>query len=1057
MSEPAGFELSKQQRELLGDEVATGPLRNRVEVPLPPGTDLAGVALALGRAAGEWETLRTTFHQPAGLRHPLQMVGTGTEGAVKVTGAGVGTGADVGDGGPPEVVLDPAHGPVVAARLDGRGGQPVLVLEGLAAVADIETLEMLGARVAAAPGGRDGTAGDAVEEPLGYADYQAWQAGLDDDGSEEAKEAAAYAAGLRGLPATELALLPAPAPLPPVEVPVELNAVVAAGLDELARAAGGNLSDAWLALWASAIAQVSGEAKVVLGEDFDTRQTSEELAGAPGPYRRVVPVVIEAAAAPTFPALVDQVVQARARAHRLAHRLPVPAADDRSAARLPTLLYSSVPDGAEAGRRPFQLELRVSPSGRARVLAGALATGSDAAGAAGWLSTLASGVTSAPGERPAETGLVSAGQAAPLLALGAGPTTATAADGIATRIAQWAAKTPDAEAVFDGSAGVTYAQLLSEADRLAAHLLQAGPLTAPVALFLERSTGAVTAMLGVLRAGGAYLPLATDQPAARVAALLADAGSQVVVTTDALAAELPAFDGTVVTLEAARKPEGAQPATGLASPPVPVTPGAPAYVLYTSGSTGAPKGVEVPQVALGNYTDAILGLLGPSARPRRFALVSSLATDLGNNCLFPGLVSGGVVDIVPADVAADPAAFAAWGRRRPIDVLKVTPSHLNALLAAEDPGVLPAEVLVLGGEASTWALVDRVAKLSGCRVLNHYGPTETTVGTLVYDLAEAARHRSRPAVPIGRSLPNTEALILGPDLGLVPRGAIGELCVGGLGLARGYINDPARTAERFVAHPWRAGARLYRTGDRARMLSDGTVEFLGREDGQVKVRGFRVECGEVEEALRKHRQVQRAAVVLREDEPGQPRLVGYFVSHFHPSPDQGELRRHLAERLPEHMVPVAFVELDSLPLTPSGKLDRSALPAPELAPTRVYEAPRTPTEQTLADIFAELLALDRVGIHDDFFELGGHSLLATQVVVRARAAFGTNLPVHALFLRPTVASLAEEVDEERAASGPADGDMGDMGDMEAMMEAIAALSDEEAAALLAAQKDDSEP
>ena len=1048
MSEPFGYEMSKQQRELLADAQPYGrPLRHRLVVELPDDRSDDAVISILEEAAARLEILRTTFQRPVGLRNPVQVVGAHPS----IETAVVDQDFSSTDALAPQ--LDLAVGPVLCARVGRRGQARVLVLDALAMVADVESLAVLGrwavdgGPMGSPPGSPPGAEArdggeplDEAEEPLAYAEYAAWQAGLEADGSEGSAEAAAYAEVLRSRPPTELALLEAAAAVErPRAVQVEAGAEVVERLAVRSRAAGGEVADAWLALWAALIARVSGEDQVVIGVEVDVRQGRPELAGAVGPYRRMVPVVL-GHAGDGLDGAVAQAMAARARALRTADWLPVEAEVDAAGALRPALVFSEAPACAELERGAVQLELQVNPGGTARVVAGERADAACVADFAAWLATLAAEAAAAPGTALARLPVLSPARAEALVALGHGARAAIPAVGMAERVVAWAGATPDAEAVYDGTSSLTYAELVAGAEHLANVVVaHAGPPGAPVALFLERSVEAVTALLAVLRAGGAYLPVAPDQPPARTAAVLADAGVRLVLTTEALAGQLPAFPGAVLTLEAAR----AQRVPAQAN-----TAGELAYVLYTSGSTGAPKGVEVRREGLDNYVEAVLALLGPSSRRRRYALVSSLATDLGHTCLFPALVSGAVLDLVPADVASDPAAFAAWARRRPVDVLKITPSHLAALLSGEDPAVLPHEALLVGGEASSWSLLDRVGRLGSCRVINHYGPTEATVGCLVYDTGAAGeRHRGRPAVPIGRPLPNTDVVVLGPDLDLVPPGAPGELCVSGAGLARGYAGDAERTAERFVPHPYRPGARLYRTGDQARMLSDGTVEFLGRHDGQVKIRGFRVECGEVEEALRQHPQVQRAAVVLREDDPGQARLVGYFASHFHPSPTPAELRQHLLLRLPEHMVPAAFVELETLPLTAGGKLDRSRLPSPALGPASAHEAPRNPTEERLAAIFAELLGLDEVGAHDDFFALGGHSLLATQVVVRARNEFDVALPVHALFVAPTVAALAAEVEAEQAATGAGDEAL------EAMVVALAALPEEEAATLMAETRD----
>jgi acyl carrier protein len=343
--------------------------------------------------------------------------------------------------------------------------------------------------------------------------------------------------------------------------------------------------------------------------------------------------------------------------------------------------------------------------------------------------------------------------------------------------------------------------------------------------------------------------------------------------------------------------------------------------------------------------------------------------------------------------------------------------------------------------------VERIEHRGDCLVVNHYGPTETTVGALVNPVDRNAR-RDGATVPIGRALAGDEAFVLDTRGRLAPVGAVGELAIGGAGLARGYWADDARTAERFVAHPYRPGRRVYLTGDLARQHSDGTISFLGRRDGQVKIRGFRIERGEIEAALLSHPGVQRAAVVVRTDVGPDRQLVGYVVSQVNPRPTETELRHHLGERLPAFMVPTRLVQLDSFPLRPGGKLDEAALPAPPAAGSHDRERPAGPTEQTIAGIFAKVLGLDDVGVTDDFFELGGHSLLATRIVVSIRAALDVQLPVYALFETPTVRGLAGQVDAVGGADAVSDDELG------RMIAELDDMSDEEAAALLAAETGD---
>jgi acyl-coenzyme A synthetase/AMP-(fatty) acid ligase/acyl carrier protein len=404
--------------------------------------------------------------------------------------------------------------------------------------------------------------------------------------------------------------------------------------------------------------------------------------------------------------------------------------------------------------------------------------------------------------------------------------------------------------------------------------------------------------------------------------------------------------------------------------------------------------------------------LGPSvAAGASFASVSSITTDLGNTAVFPSLLSGGTLHLVSPETSMHAESLSAYMKANPIDVLKITPSHLSALLSSESEPLLPKKVLVLGGEALSWELVDRVQARSACRILNHYGPTETTVGSCTYEVGPTS-DRTSATVPIGRPLPNTTAYVLDGRLAPLPVGVTGELFIGGAGVALGYVGREDETASRFLPDPFTTGpsARMYRTGDRVRMLADGSLEFLGRTDDQVKVRGYRVEPGEVEAVLERHEAVKLAAVVAAADDEGEARLLAYVVADATVSVEG--LRRHLQAALPEYMVPARLAIVPDLPLTPSGKIDRQLLASRELAEserTAAYVAPRDVLEEEIAAIWSEVLRRDRVGVGDDFFELGGHSLKATQVMARVRSRYDLDVPFQTIFEQPTVSGIADAV------------------------------------------------
>ncbi|MBP0455862.1 amino acid adenylation domain-containing protein, partial [Kitasatospora sp. RG8] len=563
--------------------------------------------------------------------------------------------------------------------------------------------------------------------------------------------------------------------------------------------------------------------------------------------------------------------------------------------------------------------------------------------------------------------------------------------------------------VVDG-VGVSFGELDARANRLARYLVGQGVgAESVVGLCLPRGVETVVGILGVWKAGAAYLPVDPGQPVERIAFMLRDSRAVLALTTEELLDELPAGRVRLVAVDSAlvRMQLAGMAAT---APGVRVSADGLAYVIYTSGSTGRPKGVGVTHGALANYVGSVPSRVGFGAEGGRYALLQAQATDLGNTVLFASLATGGELHILPEEAVTDPVAVAAYFAEHRIDFVKVVPSHLAALAAVAGPGsVLPAASLVLGGEAAPAALVEGLLEAAGERgVFNHYGPTEATIGVATTRLT--AESVASGVVPVGRPVGNTRLFVLDGFLQPVAPGVVGELYVAGVQLARGYVGRPGLTAERFVACPFSAsGGRMYRTGDRARWTADGSVVVLGRADDQVKVRGFRIEPGEVEAVLAAHPGVAQAAVVAREDVPGDRRLVGYVVAADEAADEVAAAVRDFAvSRLPEHMVPSAVVVLDALPLTGNGKLDRRALPAPDFA--AVAGAGRGPVsvqEEILCAAFAQVLGLEHVGVDDDFFALGGHSLLAVSLVELLRAR-GMAVSVRALFQTSTPAGLAAE-------------------------------------------------
>jgi amino acid adenylation domain-containing protein len=574
-------------------------------------------------------------------------------------------------------------------------------------------------------------------------------------------------------------------------------------------------------------------------------------------------------------------------------------------------------------------------------------------------------------------------------------------------------RTPNNIAVVFENQQLTYAELNAKANQLAHYLKRQGVGSEVlVGIYAERSLDCIIALLGILKAGGAYLPLDPALPAESLAFRLQDAQVPVVLTQKGLLKRDDTQTHTVVYLDADWEIIAKE---SKANPSSEVTLENLAYVLYTSGSTGQPKGVVIEHRQIMNYLYAILDRLQLPAGAS-FATVSTFAADLGNTVIFPALCTGGCLHIV-SQRASDPEALADYFQRHPIDCLKIVPSHLATLLASSaSSSILPRQCLVLGGEAASWDLIEKIQySKPNCRILNHYGPTETTVGVLTYPVKSKRDSYNAKTVPIGRAIANTQVYILDEQLQPVPIGVPGEVYISGAGLAREYINRPELTAEKFItiehlggqdAHP----TKVYKTGDKARYLPDGNIEFLGRVDYQVKIRGFRIELGEIEAALSQHPEVLQSVVILQEDYPGNQRLVAYLVPTGKQAPSIQKLRCFLNKKLPDYMMPSAFVMLKALPITPNGKVDRRALPAPDRARPELeksFVAPRTSTEEVLAAIWAEVLGLKQVGIHDNFFELGGHSLQAIQLVTKISVAINLDFSVKLLFSHPTIVELAD--------------------------------------------------
>jgi amino acid adenylation domain-containing protein len=632
---------------------------------------------------------------------------------------------------------------------------------------------------------------------------------------------------------------------------------------------------------------------------------------------------------------------------------------------------------------------------------------------AGHLATVLAGMVAQPEQALAHLPLLSAAERQELLVVRNATAAAYPRDACLSQLFEaQVARSPQAVAVVAADATLTYAALDQRANQLARHLRRhgVGP-EVRVGVCLERSAAMLVALLGILKAGGAFVPLDPAFPPERIGFMLADSRARVLLTQHDLHSRLPATDIAVIRLDSEWPRIAEEPPEPL---PLRMSADNLCYQIYTSGSTGHPKGVLVPHRGFVNYLVWCAAAYG-AAEGRGAPVQSSIAADAIFPSLFAPLLEGTSVVMIPESTALQ-ALVVELRARGGFSLMKITPSQLEVLneqIGEDDPRGW-VRTLVIGAEAlrGTIAAVWQ-DKAPETIVLNEYGPTETVVGCSIYRIAPATRPSG--AVPIGLPIANLEFYVLDRELQPVPVGVAGELYIGGDGLAWGYFGRPDLTAQAFVPHPFstQPGARLYKTGDVVRLLNDrqANIEFLGRRDHQVKIRGYRVELGEIEATLALHPAVREVVVVAR-DLPGGPQLHAYIVPSVQPAPPAEAWRSYLQQRLPAYMVPTAFVLLDALPLLPHGKLDRNSMPLPNTthSPSQQHQAPRTPVEAALAKIWADLLHRDNIGINENFFEIGGHSLLATQVVGRVWEQMQIRVSLRSFFEVPTVAGVAEAVE-----------------------------------------------
>ena len=583
-------------------------------------------------------------------------------------------------------------------------------------------------------------------------------------------------------------------------------------------------------------------------------------------------------------------------------------------------------------------------------------------------------------------------------------------------------RTPHAVAVVFEGQQLTYRELNTRANGWARHLVELGvEANTIVALLCSRNLDFLTAILAVFKAGGAYLPLNAHHPVERLRTCLEQSQVSLVLGTSQLSpmfySALNSFDGTppqLLQLEVLA--DSAQSESNL---PVRCQPDDLAYIIYTSGSTGTPKGAMLEQRGMLNHLYAKVKDLQLSANDV-VAQTAPVSFDISVWQFLVALLVGGRVEIVRDEMAADPAQLLAMVERQGISILEIVPSLLRMMLqdielhGSGKPELSGLRWLLLTGEALPPQLCHQwLDYYPSIPMMNAYGPTECSDDVTHYAIYQPPQAEMLN-LPIGRPVLNTQLYVLDPHLQPVPVGVPGELCVGGIGVGRGYLNQPELTQKVFIPNPFaqEAGSRLYKTGDKARYLSDGNIEFLGRIDDQVKIRGFRIELGEIEAVLGQHPDVREVVTISWEDQPGNQHLVAYVVSKGKSDAISSELRSFLKDKLPNYMIPSAIVSLEKIPLTPNGKVDRRALPAPDFqhSLTTSFVPPHTPTQEVIANLWAQVLGMEKVGIHNNFFELGGHSLLATQVISRLQTEFCVQLPLRRLFEFPTIAELSELIE-----------------------------------------------
>ena len=994
-----GFRLSPQQKYLWSLQQESCAYQAQLVVSLEGPLDRSTLEAALRRIIARQEILRTTFEFLPGMKTPVQVVSE-------------------------ETALD--------FRTVALGDERHLLITTLPALcSDTRSLKNLFDEICLEYGASE-EASSSEDETVQYVQFSEWQHSLSEDEDGEAGREFWRAQALAATPHNILPLENSSGAAQSFTPLIHTSAVDPELYQKIASAAetsGVSLEIYFLACWKTLVTRLSLQPDVRLHVRCEGR-VYEEMERAHGLYERWIPVQCHFEDDYSLREVLSRVESAAEEARQW-QEYYVPGEERDGAIGFD---FQQWPEAQQCGQTRFSISRQHVYTERFKLrLSCVLADGglkfelhydqsvfteSTIESLAERFASLLQNVTKDPETKISELEVIGANERQRLLVDWNSTTATFERDACLHRLFETqAARTPEALALIYEDTELSFRELNERSNQLAHYLrgIGVGP-ESRVGLCMERSTEMLVALLAILKAGGAYVPLDATQPRTRLGFMLQDARVKVLVTQESMLSLLPAHEAQVVCVERDRERIANESAE---NPETEIAPENLAYIIYTSGSTGKPKGAMITHRSAVNLWQALRREIYAevecaSSNALRVSLNAPLAFDSSFKQVVQ-LLSGHALCIVPEDVRRDGVEMLSYLTRHRVDALDCTPSQLRMLLdtgLGEHAGevIRLVRLVLVGGEAIDEQLWERLGAQGGkVTYYNVYGPTECTVDTTTQ------RVRSGEGSTIGRPIANARVYILDKHLKIVLAGMTGELFIGGEGVARGYLHRAELTAERFVpdAFSGEAGARLYRTGDIVKYRQDGRIEYVGRQDGQLKVRGSRIELGEIEAAVREHERVRECVVAAREDTPGDMRLVAYVVAKAEGSPTARELRSFLQERLPDYMIPAAFVALDALPLTRNGKVDKHALPAPQDAGDEQessYVAPRTATEELLAGIWSHLLGVERLSVDGNFFELGGHSLLATQAVSQMRRAFAVEIPLRSLFEAPTVASLAVRIE-----------------------------------------------